>query len=88
VIGQGSFGVVYKAKVNETGEIVAIKKVIQDRRYKNREIQIMQELEHPNIVITKHAFFTAGDTSDETYLNVIMDYLPETLHSFNAGFLK
>jgi glycogen synthase kinase 3 beta len=28
VIGSGSFGVVYKSKVNETGEIIAIKKVL------------------------------------------------------------
>jgi glycogen synthase kinase 3 beta len=41
VIGSGSFGVVYKAKINETGEHVAIKKVLQDKRYKNRELQIL-----------------------------------------------
>jgi len=28
VVGSGSFGVVYKAKVNETGEVVAVKKVL------------------------------------------------------------
>jgi glycogen synthase kinase 3 beta len=32
---------VYKARVNETGEVVAIKKVLQDKRYKNRELQIL-----------------------------------------------
>ena len=37
VIGNGSFGVVYQATIAETGETVAIKKVFQDRRYKNRE---------------------------------------------------
>ena len=36
VIGNGSFGVVYQARVSETGEVVAIKKVYQDKRYKNR----------------------------------------------------
>jgi glycogen synthase kinase 3 beta len=41
VIGTGSFGVVYQATVLETGETVAIKKVLQDRRFKNRELQIM-----------------------------------------------
>lgn len=34
VIGNGSFGVVYQATVIETGETVAIKKVLQDRRFK------------------------------------------------------
>lgn len=34
VIGNGSFGVVFQAVVVETGEVVAIKKVLQDRRFK------------------------------------------------------
>ncbi|KAL2342218.1 hypothetical protein Fmac_010158 [Flemingia macrophylla] len=34
----------------ETGETVAIKKVLQEKRYKNRELQIMRVLDHPNVV--------------------------------------
>jgi serine/threonine protein kinase len=34
VIGNGSFGVVYQARLMETGELVAIKKVLQDKRFK------------------------------------------------------
>jgi serine/threonine protein kinase len=34
VIGNGSFGVVYQARLVSTNELVAIKKVLQDRRYK------------------------------------------------------
>ena len=34
VIGNGSFGVVFQAKLCETGELVAIKKVLQDKRFK------------------------------------------------------
>jgi glycogen synthase kinase 3 beta len=34
VIGNGSFGVVYQARLISTSELVAIKKVLQDRRYK------------------------------------------------------
>lgn len=56
VVGNGTFGVVFKARVEETGEIVAIKKVYQDRRYKNRELQILRELDHPCIIYLKHAF--------------------------------
>ncbi len=68
-MGNGSFGVVYqvrsddnwKAHVAETGEVVAIKKVYQDKRYKNRELQIMRGLEHPNVVGMKQAFYTKGE---------------------------
>ena len=35
-IGNGSFGVVYQAKLCETQELVAIKKVLQDKRFKVR----------------------------------------------------
>ncbi len=34
VIGNGSFGVVYSAKLVQTSEMVAIKKVLQDKRFK------------------------------------------------------
>nr|TKR75315.1 shaggy-related protein kinase theta-like isoform X2 [Populus alba] len=56
MVGTGSFGVVYQAKCLETGEAVAIKKVLQDKRYKNRELQIMRLLDHPNVVKLKHCF--------------------------------
>ena len=34
VIGNGSFGVVYQARLVEKGDLVAIKKVLQDKRFK------------------------------------------------------
>jgi hypothetical protein len=80
VIGNGSFGVVYQATVIETGETVAIKKVLQDRRFKNRELQIMGVLSHPDVVQLKHCFYSKGDKPDEVYLNLVMEYIPETLH--------
>ena len=46
---------VFAATIAETGNIVAIKKVIQDKRYKNREVQIIRELYHPNIIGLRHA---------------------------------
>ena len=79
IIGSGSFGVVYQATIAETGETVAIKKVFQDKRYKNRELQILKELDHPNVIKLRSCFYTPGESSEEIYLNCVMDYIPETL---------
>ena len=80
-IGRGAFGKVLLAVVKGTGEKVAIKKVFQDRRYKNRELPIMLELHHPNIVELKSYFCTKADkgSDDEFFLNCIMEYVPLTL---------
>lgn len=78
-VGQGSFGIVFQAKCLETGETVAIKKVLQDKRYKNRELQTMRLLDHPNIVSLKHCFFSTTE-KDELYLNLVLEYVPETVH--------
>lgn len=40
----------------------------------------MRELFHPNVITLKHAFYTQGDKKDEIYLNVVMDYIPETVY--------
>jgi len=80
VIGNGSFGVVYQATVIETGETVAIKKVLQDRRFKNRELQVMGMLDHPSVVSLKHCFYSKGEKPDDIFLNLVMEYIPETIH--------
>jgi len=79
VIGNGSFGIVYQATCNNTGETVAIKKVLQDRRYKNRELQIMKIVSHPNIVEVRDCFYSKGRNRD-VYLNLVMEYIPETVY--------
>jgi len=68
-----------QAKCLETGEAVAIKKVLQDKRYKNRELQVMHLLDHPNVVQLKHYFFSTTD-KNEVYLNLVLEYVPETVH--------
>ncbi|XP_077210436.1 shaggy-related protein kinase epsilon-like [Tasmannia lanceolata] len=79
VVGQGSFGIVFQAKCLETGETVAIKKVLQDKRYKNRELQTMRLLDHPNVISLKHCFFSTTE-KDELYLNLVLEYVPETVY--------
>ena len=92
VIGHGSFGCVFLAKVLETGETVAIKKVLQNRNFKNRELHIMKTISskqtHPFIITLKHYFLSSGkDVSGggqkEIYLNLVLDFMPETLYSIS-----
>ncbi|KAI3800504.1 hypothetical protein L1987_28595 [Smallanthus sonchifolius] len=87
VVGTGSFGVVFQAKCLETGESVAIKKVLQDKRYKNRELQIMSLLDHPNVVPLKNCFYSTTD-KNEVYLNVVLEYVPETVYRMSRHFVK
>ncbi|AQK82664.1 Shaggy-related protein kinase iota [Zea mays] len=79
VVGTGSFGVVFQAKCIETGETVAIKKVLQDKRYKNRELQIMRSIDHCNVISLKHCFFSTT-SRDELFLNLVMEFVPESLY--------
>ena len=91
IIGNGSFGVVFQAAVVETGEIVAIKKVLQDKRFKNRELQIMRQLvkdPHSNSVALKHCFYSQGENPDELYLNLVLEYVPETVYSISRQHQK
>lgn len=44
VIGNGSFGVVYQARIVHSNEQVAIKKVLQDKRFKVNSLQNMSIL--------------------------------------------
>lgn len=68
-----------QAKCLETGEAVAIKKVLQDKRYKNRELQLMRVMDHPNVISLKHCFFSTT-SRDELFLNLVMEYVPETMY--------
>ena len=75
---------VFQATELETREVVAIKKVLQDKRFKNRELQIMKQLvklPHPNIVLLKQCFYSNGEKPEELYLNLVLEYIPETVYS-------
>lgn len=48
----------------------------------------MKELFHPNVITMKHAFYTSGDKQDEVYLNVVMDYIPETVYRIMRHYVK
>jgi serine/threonine protein kinase len=70
VIGQGTFGVVYKAcYTNNQKHIVAIKKVYQDPKYSNREFKIVKELDHPNCIKVSSPFLSL--ILDLVFLNLL-----------------
>lgn len=77
-VGSGTFGVVHKARDKKTLELVAIKRVYQDKKYKNRELEILRTLDHPSVLRIRDSFFTYD--GDKEYLNVVMDYFPSNLY--------
>ena len=80
IIGKGTFGIVYRAKKEQSDDILAIKRVFQDKRYHNRELEMLKEIKHPNIINLKYYFYMKGERNEEEiYLNVVTDYLPQTL---------
>ena len=46
VLDSGAFGKVYKAEVKKTGEIVAVKQILEDENMMNRETQILQMIKN------------------------------------------
>ncbi|KAK6002320.1 hypothetical protein QM012_001958 [Aureobasidium pullulans] len=83
MIGQGSFGTVYLALHAITGELMACKQVEMpsssgthlDAKKNNmvealkREIGLLRELKHPNIVQY------LGSNSDDSHLNIFLEYV-------------
>lgn len=55
-MGAGTYGVVYKGKHKRTGRMVAMKKIRLESEEEGvpstaiREISLLKELEHPNVV--------------------------------------
>ncbi|CAO3609621.1 unnamed protein product [Cunninghamella echinulata] len=95
-VGHGSFGEVIQAKIIKTNEVVAIKKVLEDKKYKNRELQLIQQLDHPNICALKAYFynneeegkFPKRSKKDKVYLNLVLEYMPETVYSVYRRYTK
>ncbi|KAL9079718.1 MAG: hypothetical protein Q9157_001391 [Trypethelium eluteriae] len=88
IVGNGSFGVVFQTKLAPSGEDAAIKRVLQDKRFKNRELQIMRIVRHPNIVELKAFYYSNGDRKDEVYLNLVLEFVPETVYRASRYFNK
>lgn len=95
VLGNGSFGVVCEARCIDTNEQVAIKKVLQDPRYKNRELDVMKQLFHPNVVALRDYFYTEGKAHEgeesaslQRFLSVVMEFVPETVYKVLKSYTR
>ena len=66
VVGEGAYGIVYKCKNKETGKYVAIKKFKETedelvQKTMKRELKMLQQLKHENIVEFQESFTYKGD---------------------------
>ncbi|KAK4774787.1 hypothetical protein SAY86_009722 [Trapa natans] len=86
-IGQGTYSNVYKARDRETGKLVALKKVRFDTsepesiKFMAREIMILRELDHPNIVRLEGLATSRMHFS----LYLVFDYMVSDLQRLIAG---
>lgn len=88
-VGQGTFGTVTAARDTATNNQVAIKRVMQDPRFKNRELQIMRMLQHPNVIGLINYYYTNGESRQEdVYLNLVMEFVPDTLHRCCRNYIR
>ena len=62
----------YRATNLQTDEVVAVKRVFQDTRYKNRELDLLlQARDHPYVLRLIDHFHTQGDKPTDTYLHIV-----------------
>lgn len=82
-ISEGSYGVVYRARDKETGEICALKKVKLEKERDGfpltsvREINVLLSLSHPSIVNVSEV--VVGSTLDAVFM--VMEYADHDLKS-------
>lgn len=76
---------VYKAKLISTQEIVAIKEVEIEEKFKSRELDMLKTMIHPNIVRLKY-FFHSSSSSIKDILCLIMEYMPMSAHRLISDY--
>ncbi|KAK2957206.1 putative protein kinase [Blattamonas nauphoetae] len=86
--GCGSFGTVLITHIPRQKEPVAVKCVKLDPKVKNRELQMMRVINHPNCVRMIRYFSNKDERTQQTYLHLVMEYVPHTLYSFNKHYIR
>jgi len=88
VLGQGTYGIVYRAIHKETGAIVAIKQIKLQKDDDGmpstavREISLLQNLKHPNIVELKEVLF------NKQQLYLVFEYMEFDLKKYMKKMMK
>ncbi|XP_071282165.1 cyclin-dependent kinase-like 1 isoform X6 [Agelaius tricolor] len=78
-VGEGSYGVVFKCRNKDTGQIVAIKKFLESeedpviRKIALREIRMLKHLKHPNLVKLLEVF------RRKRRLHLVLEYCEHTV---------
>lgn len=86
-IGEGTYGVVYKARDKLTNDIVAVKKIRLDHEDEGipstavREISLLKTLNHPNVVGLREV------VSGENKLQLIFDFVDCDLKRYMDGIV-
>ncbi|KAH9102961.1 hypothetical protein LEN26_003289 [Aphanomyces euteiches] len=82
IIGEGTYGIVYKAIEKSSKDLVAIKKFKfqSDESMSRRELQACSMLNHPNIIAFRYSFRGDG------FLHLVFDYAPSTLSKVIAKY--
>lgn len=81
-LGEGTYGVVYKGKNKKTGHIVALKKIRLESEEEGvpstaiREISLLKELQHPNIVCLEDVLL------QESKLYLVFEFLSMDLKKY------
>ena len=88
VVGCGCFGLVLAGTWQEKHQPVALKRVLQDRRVRSRELAVLQQVKHPCIVHLLDSFYSQAPHSTDVYLNVVTERMPCTLHDAAAAFVR
>jgi serine/threonine protein kinase len=93
-IGEGTYGQVYQARNKINGEIVALKKVRMDNEKEGfpitaiREIKILKELDHENIIKLKEIVTSKGTEARKSALLFILTiYISHRLQQGKRKYL-
>jgi len=94
-VGHGSFGIVLLGyPVDQPVVRIAVKRVLQDTRYKNRENDILSSLSHQNVVRLINSFYSEvkinspNGIESRIYLNLVLEYIPETIYTVIKNYHK